>query len=52
MFGKKIDYKGCFTYLLLKLIQDKIHIDSVHHNNNMIMKSLYANEINKLIVLD
>ncbi|KAL4465065.1 hypothetical protein ABPG72_012248 [Tetrahymena utriculariae] len=37
---------------IYRLNKDKIHIDSVHHNNNLIMKSIYAYELKKVIVSD
>lgn len=37
---------------LLRLNKDLIHIDSVNHVNGMIHKSIYANEIGKVLSID
>jgi hypothetical protein len=35
-----------------RLNKDKIYIDSIHHNNNLIIAAQYASELNRLITID
>jgi hypothetical protein len=37
---------------LCRLNKEKIHIDSVHHNNNQIIKSFYSKSLERILVLD
>lgn len=37
---------------LQRLSKEQIYIDSVHHNNNLIISSFYSKEINRIITLD
>lgn len=54
---REIDIHAPIVYLdtnkgLRRLNKEKIQIDSYNHNNGSIMKTIYAEKINKIIVLD
>ena len=38
--------------MLRRLVKESYKIDSIHHNNNLIISSCYAKDLNTLIILD